>query len=375
MKRYLHVLYIMMASVLLFASCLGSDSTSTEVVYDDTAILTFKLTTVNRYLHTTTSTGKDSVYKKTLSNPVAFTIDQTNYEIYNTDSLPYGCDTKHVLASITSKNSTNIFLKSFVGDTLFFYNSTDSIDFSKPRKLVVYNSNGSSHRDYTVTVNVHQQETGKLIWHTMPATSYPTDTTKVKWEKIVADAGLESFIGAGRKEAYAFNKDHKIMVSKDQGATWKPDSLGDDAALLPKESVAFVSFPFKANSNTDYQLLAGVITEGEVVSMIWRKIAEYDDNSQPCKWINIPYEPYNKYNLPPLTDFNLVYFHDRILAIDYTAIHVSRDGGITWKQSDSFKLPDDSESFYLEATTDSEGALWLKEKDTNKVWRGILLEK
>lgn len=375
MKRYIHVFYVMMAGVLLFASCLGSDSTSSDTVYDDTAITSFKLATVNRYLHTTTSSGKDSVYKKTLSDPVVFTIDQTSYEIYNTDSLPYGSDVKHVLASITSKNSTNIFLKSVVGDTLFFYNSTDSIDFSKPRKLVVYNSDGSSHRDYTVTVNVHQQEVGKLIWQEMPATSYPVDTNKQKWQQIVADAGLESFIGAGRKEAYAFSKDHKIMVSKDEGKTWTPDSVGDDQKLLPKESVAFVSFPFKANENTDYQLMAGVIEEGEIVSMVWRKIAEYDADSEPCKWVNIPYETYNAYHLPALPKFDLVYFQERVLAIDCNLIYVSRDGGITWKTSEDIAIPQNCTSLNVEATTDSEGNLWFKDNDANKVWRGSLLLK
>ena len=374
MKRYIHVFYAIMVSVILLSSCLSSADEGTAVVYDDTALTAFRLTTVNRYLHTTSKSGKDSVYKKTLSNPVVFNIDQTAYEIYNNDSLPYGSDVKHVLASITSKSSTPIFYKSFVGDTLFSYRATDSIDFSQPREFRVYNNTGTIFRTYTVTVNVHQAEAGKLVWEKQPADAYPVDTVWAYWEQKVEDAGLESFIGAGRKEAYAFSADHQIMVTRDNGATWQIDSIGDDASLLPQENVRFISYPFAPNDDTDYQVMTGTISEGEVINIVWRKIAEYSDGSQPSKWVSIPYELYNKYYLPAMSDYSLVYFHNHMLAIDASRILISRDGGITWKESDSYKLPEGT--FYnIEARTDADGNLWFMNEETDEVWRGKLIDK
>lgn len=374
MKRYIHVFYAIMVSVILLSSCLSSADEGTVVVYDDTALTAFRLTTVNRYLHTTSKSGKDSVYKKTLSNPVVFNIDQTAYEIYNNDSLPYGSDVKHVLASITSKSSTPIFYKSFVGDTLFSYRATDSIDFSQPREFRVYNNTGTIFRTYTVTVNVHQAEAGKLVWEKQPSEAYPVDTIWAYWEQKVEDAGLESFIGAGRKEAYAFSADHQIMVTRDNGATWQIDSIGDDASLLPQENVRFISYPFAPNDDTDYQVMTGTISEGEVINIVWRKIAEYSDDSRPSKWVSIPYELYNKYYLPAMSDYSLVYFHNHMLAIDASRILISRDGGITWKESDSYKLPEGT--FYnIEATTDADGNLWFMDEETDEVWRGKLIDK
>lgn len=374
MNKHISALFAMMMGALLMISCLNSDSDSDINYYNDTAITAFSLTTVNRYIHTTSKSGKDSIYKKTLSNPVTFFIDQYNRKIYNADSLLADCDLSHVLASISTKNSGVVTIKSLISDTLFTYSSSDSLDFSKTREIRIYANSGSSYRSYQVSVNKHQVETGKLLWEQMSADSYPVDTKKAQWEQIVANAGLARFIGAGTKEAYAYDQEGRLMVTMDEGATWQPDSLGDDASLLPKESYAFVSCPFSSNDQTDYQMLAGVIAEGEVNSVVWRKVAEYAEGSQPSKWVMIPFEEFNRYSLPAMGDFSLVYFQNSILAIDSNWIRRSRDGGITWKTSEAMLLPSDN-LIRVEACTDNDGALWLKDKDTNNVWRGVLVEE
>lgn len=380
MKRHIYALCITLMSVFLYSSCLGSGNDYEVTTYDDMAITGFSLGAVNRYIHTkSTKTGNDTVYKSALAaaDMPAFTIDQTLYKIYNTDSLPKDCDLKHVLATIsTSTYSGGIVIKSAVSDTLYNYNSTDSLDFSQPREVRVYNNTYEKYRAYEVTLNQHQVETGVILWERMADDAYPADTEKEAWEKLVADAGLKSFIGAGRKEAYAFSQDGTIMVTKDDGATWTADNLGDDLSLLPTQDIAFVSYPFKPNEETDYQILAGIIGEGEVISVVWRKVAEFSEGSEPCKWVYLPYESYNQYYLPATPGLNLVYFHDCVLAISADDIRMSQDGGITWHTSDEIKLPDNGNDGFLrvEARTDAEGALWLKDLDTNHVWRGVMVE-
>ena len=377
MKRYIYALCIALSSVFLYTSCLNSDS-SEVTVYDDMAITGFSLSKINRYIHTTSKSGTDSVYKKEMTTLPTFTIDQIQYKIYNTDSLPSDCDLKHVLAAIsTSTYSGSVYIKSLISDTLWVYSSSDSIDFSQPREIRVFNNTYEKYRSYEVKINQHQVETNKILWERMPADSYPVDDTKAKWKEAAANAGLGQFIGAGTKEGYAFSIDGtQIMVSKDEGATWEPDIIDGDIAMLPKENIAFVSYPFAPNEDTDYQLMAGTTEEGEITCSIWRKIAEYAEGSQASKWVQLPLETYNRYYLPAMVDFSLVHFHGYVLAISSNTIYGSRDNGITWRTSDMFPLPGNGETYFyhIEAVTDAEGALWFKDLDTNNVWRGVLVE-
>ena len=375
MKKYIHVLCAALTCVVLYTSCMNSDDNSSAVVYDDMAITGFRLTSINRLVHSTTKAGKDTVIKKTLANPVPFTINQETYEIYNVDSLPYGCDTKHVLATISSKNNGQIMIKSFVGDTLSFYRSTDSIDFSKPRVLEVYTSDLKAYRSYTVEVNVRQYDNSTMQWERVTLDELPDYGDDAdEWEDIMAKEELRKFIGEGTVEAYAFDYDNKIMVSKDDGATWVPDSVDGDASLLPTQSSAFVSIPFGVNDSTDYQLMVGSCEKEKTESVVWRKIAEFGYDYDPCKWVQIPSDPRNDYYLPKLEHISLLYYNGLILAIGSDKkIYQSRDKGITWKTSKAYTLPEGFDSKDFIAFSDFE-YIWIYARDTGEAWRGIKIE-
>lgn len=375
MKKYIHVLCAALTCVVLYTSCMNSDDNSSAVVYDDMAITGFRLTSINRLVHSTTKAGKDTVIKKTLANPVPFTINQETYEIYNVDSLPYGCDTKHVLANITSKNNGQIMIKSLVGDTLSFYRSTDSIDFSKPRVLEVYTSDLKAYRSYTVEVNVRQYDNSTMQWERVTLDELPDYGDDAdEWEDIMAKEELRKFIGEGTVEAYAFDYDNKIMVSKDDGATWVPDSVDGDASLLPTQSCAFVSIPFGVNDSTDYQLMVGSCEKEKIESVVWRKIAEFGYDYDPCKWVQIPSDPRNDYYLPKLEHISLLYYNGLILAIGSDKkIYQSRDKGITWKTSKAYTLPEGFDSKDFIAFSDFE-YIWIYARDTGEAWRGIKIE-
>ena len=375
MNKHISALLALIMGALMMTSCLKSDDTSEIIYNNDTAITAFSLAAVNRYIHTTSSSGADSVYKKALSTPVSFNIDQYNQTVYNTDSLLNDCDLKHVLISVSTKNSGVAVIKSLTSDTLTTILSTDSLDFTQPREVRVYAQDGKSYRAYKVTMNKHQVATDKILWEKMPADSYPYDAEEEKWDQIVDNAGLAQFIGAGTKEAYAYDMDGRLMVSKDEGATWNPDTLDASTTLLPRENIAFVSYPFEANEDTDYQLIAGVVDEDDIVSVVWRKVAEYAEGSQPGKWCFVPVEVFNRYYLPSSSDLSLVWFHKKVLAISNSWILVSIDGGITWKEYDKLQLPDDENLMSVKACTDGEGAIWLKDLITDNVWRGILVEE
>lgn len=377
MKRYIEALCLLTVCLILNTSCLGSDDSNTDYAAD-TAIKTFSLATVNRYMHTTSSSGADSVYKKALSNPVVFTIDQYQRKIYNTDSLPKNCDLTHVLASITSVNNGVVVINypSASGtDSLRTYSSTDSIDFTRVKDIRVYSQDGKQFRSYEVTINMHQAESGQMVWQQMSAIFMPVDYQRVFWERSVFNAGLQQFIGAYDKEGYAFDSNQTLMISRDAGDTWEEESIPEDASLFPTENIAFAGWPFLANDSTDYQMIIGTTPKYEKGCVVWRKISEHAQRSLPSYWVMLPLETYNPYYLPKMENLNLVYYNFTPLAIGNNGkIYVSRDQGITWKTSTSYTLPEKIGTFNLTAYADDYGYLWLVGKDTYEVWRGDIIE-
>ena len=132
--KYVFTLCLMWVTALTLTSCLGGNDSSDGVTYDDVAITAFSINSVNRTFHKTSSTGEDSTYVTAVSsNLPVFSIDHYQQKIYNTTPLPSECDLTRVLVTIAAKNNGGIVLKRLISDSLFYYNSTDSIDFSQTR--------------------------------------------------------------------------------------------------------------------------------------------------------------------------------------------------------------------------------------------------
>lgn len=162
-RRFLPLL--MLCSVMtLLTSCL-SDNDDERIGHDDAAIIAFSVKNVKRLVHTKSSKGADSTYITTFAaSDYRFYIDQINRVIYNPDSLPLGVDASKVVATISAKNAGVIAIKSAKSDSVKYFNSADSLDFTKPRQVVVYNNSGTGMNTYTVHVNVHQQDGDAFNW-------------------------------------------------------------------------------------------------------------------------------------------------------------------------------------------------------------------
>lgn len=131
-----------------FSACLDSDD---EYAYSsDATIRAFALDTVY---------GVD--YK--------FTIDQLNRTIYNADSMPVGADTIIDRILIKTFTTSGYYVTSGAAaglvDTLF--STTDSVDLRSPIVVTVHAADGVTKRDYTIRVNVHQQDPDSLVWDDM----------------------------------------------------------------------------------------------------------------------------------------------------------------------------------------------------------------
>lgn len=174
MKRKFFAFILLLSAGLSLSSCLSSDDDTNIEYTHDTAITAFSLGTMNRYYLGKTSDGtKDSTYATTIAGSnYKFYIDQTAGKIYNADSLPVGTKISAALASITAKQSSPLLwvLKGKDNkDSLAYYSSSDSVDFSKPKEIRVYNNDYSAYRTYTITVNVHKEGPDSFVWHSLAA--------------------------------------------------------------------------------------------------------------------------------------------------------------------------------------------------------------
>ena len=256
-----------------------------------------------------------------------FVIDQKNYKIYNPVALPETCDLKHVLVTISTKNSGQVGIKSLKSDSLYVYSSTDSIDFSQPREVRVFSQSGTFNRAYTVTFNIKQTASASVTW-----------------------------------------------TSVDAGSSEIPEDLyhGEDASFLPTKQLGYITMPYTASINTDYELIAGVVSENDAFCSVWRKVSDYNDNAPVAKWVYTPVTD-NKSLLPNMGGVSLVRFNGQTYAFGTDGrIYKTRDWGLTWKAADDdFDLPITG-SLNIKAATDKYGNLWIINLSDENIWKGVI---
>ena len=351
MKKKLSTIVVLLALAIAVTSCLGNSEDSEVTVYDDTAMSSFALTAVNRIVHTTTASGNDSVYRVKLTvTGYPFTIDQYQRQIYNIDSLPADCDLKHVLVTATATSYSGVItVKSTISDSVKYYSSADSLDFSTPRVFRIFNNTGSKYRDYQVQINVKKQtESSTVVWKQMPeGTTLPT-TPMAGWEFAYNETG------------------NGLVASQDHWATRIEETLDSDSRLLPVNG----SFAcWELDNGLSYALLVGDSEAQEKYAAVWRKVIDNDDPTS-SSWVYIPIEANNIYGLPKGQHYFLLpYTNGSVLAIDGSGnIYQSRDQGITWKTSSALRSPISS---VAAAATDGKGGIWLLESsETGTVWYG-----
>ena len=352
MRRTIQVLCAWLAIACVTTSCLGS-SDNEVTVYDDMAITAFTLGTLNIYLHKTSSTGGDSIYKTTFAGSgYTMSIDQVKHEIYNRDSLPVGTDAGHVICTITTRNNGIALIESATNsDSLTYYYSTDSIDFSKPRYLRIYSSDGMGFARYKVTLNVRQVENGTLLWQSMPAGTQLPTTPMAGWQFKLGETG------------------DALYSSHDNGATWTAGTFDTDTRLLPTANASFACWTLK--NGMDYALLVGDNAQQDSAAVVWRKLIDTEKDND---WVYMPLATGNQHYLPKGNYYWLLPFaDDSVLAIGHEGtIYRSRDQGITWKTSSQLTAPTGIGTVAA-AVTDGNNGIWLQNTD-GQTWYGVMTE-
>ena len=387
--KFFKISFILAMTIVLMASCLKSDE-DTVTLYNDAVITGFTLGTMNKYVDSTKTTYTGSTYEFNINQNVATNIfkDVTciGRSIYNNDSLPLGTDLKHVLCTITTLNNGITIIENIDEPNVYsYYSSTDSIDFTKPRKFRVFSSDGSVYNDYYVSVNVHQQDGNEFVWKLMD------DNWTAVPDALPLPAGIKQLLGGSTTEKYALSTDNKLMVSRDNGTTWQEDVVADDADMLPTRDLSLISYPMANTDSVDYVLLIGnrEVNEqnNEATAMVWRKVVDYSKQAPQAAWTYMERNAKSdSLALPRMKNLTMVKYDDGILAFGaegiggwdeppYAMIYQSRDNGITWKYNSKYNFPDGFENLLttnVTAVVDNDNFLWLYCEGSGQVWRGRL---
>ena len=149
----LRLLLLLMLPFL--ASSCSEDSNLTTTSNDYCYIKSVELGTVKRKTNTLNTSFSASTFE--------MTINQRDNTIENRDSLPYGSLLNRVIATIAFDGSSLAYREKGT-EAWTSYNSTDSLDLTKPLELYLTSNDNQSSRIYTLKVNVHQQEDDSLVW-------------------------------------------------------------------------------------------------------------------------------------------------------------------------------------------------------------------
>lgn len=209
MRRIFRPFVILLSALALTTSCLSDDDQTDIIYYNDTAVTSFSLGTLNRTMWTTSSEGEDSSYVEELDgSEYDFYIDQLAKRIYNADSLPKGTDAAHVLCNAGAKNGGLLiwaFKNSEGEDSLVYFNSNDSVDFTEPRELRVYSNSGLEYRTYKVEVNVHREVPDSINWQ--PMGTYAPLTALEAMKAVVTGGNRLFVLGKSGGETVVYAKD------------------------------------------------------------------------------------------------------------------------------------------------------------------------
>lgn len=263
MKSKFAAFTLLLATVFLMASCLESDNDYTYT--DDCAISSFSVTTAKQNTFVKTSDGlRDSLVVKelTLSN-YKFYIDQINGKIYNPDSLPCGVDAKKLLCSVSNSSAGLVVIKKEKSDSLDYFSSTDSLDFSVDREVQVVSNSGLSVKKYTIHVNVHKEQADSFAWHATPICAELKNLQGIKtaavngkllllgtdgnntlvyanngtqWTKCETNLGhnlaADAYKSLVTKDDYAYISDGGNIVRTNDGKTWDIMGTATDVTRL-----------------------------------------------------------------------------------------------------------------------------------------------
>ena len=426
MKSKISIFALSFATVCMMSSCLGDNDDTEIVYYDDTAItgLTLGTLTYVDSADTINASGcklQIDQYSGTITNAP--------------DSLPVGTNLKEIkFASVYALNGNvnNVYWKSAVSDSITPFSMKDTLDFSQPRELYVFSSSGNFVKKYTVTIVAHKEIADTLIWNKLDIdndiknyssvktgicnnslvvlgktasgselktfvdgslkkarsfsanatmttdgnTIYVTDGGVIysssdakSWNTVSAD--VKSVLGVCGKEMFAMSSANKLMMSLDNGASWKNEDIDDDAKYVPSSDINFVSTATTSNTDVKRAFMIGNSSANSKKAEVWSKIVE-ENTDKDQSWMYQKFNSSNNYYLPRLSNLSVTAYDNNMLAIggECDKLYYSIDCGICWKENKNFKLPKEFSASTASIAVDNDYFIWIVCTGSGQVWKG-----
>ncbi len=426
MKSKISIFALSFATVCMMSSCLGDNDDTEIVYYDDTAItgLTLGTLTYVDSADTINASGcklQIDQYSGTITNAP--------------DSLPVGTNLKEIkFASVYALNGNvnNVYWKSAVSDSITPFSMKDTLDFSQPRELYVFSSSGNFVKKYTVTIVAHKEIADTLIWNKLDIdndiknyssvktgicnnslvvlgktasgselktfvdgslkkarsfsanatmttdgnTIYVTDGGVIysssdakSWNTVSAD--VKSVLGVCGKEMFAMSSANKLMMSLDNGASWKNEDIDDDAKYIPSSDINFVSTAAASNADVKRAFVIGNSSANSKKAEVWSKIVE-ENTEKDQSWMYQKFNSSNNYYLPKLSNLSVTAYDNNMLAIggECDKLYYSIDCGICWNENDKLILPKDFSANTASIAVDNDYFIWIVCTGSGQVWKG-----
>jgi hypothetical protein len=301
-----------------------------------------------------------------------------------------------------------VYLKRIASDSLFYHQTSDSVDLSVPRTFRVFATDGSGSRDYTVTLTTGDSSSGDFSWVRTDSIEQPSsfdtkhlvmlgDTIRLadqgtvvkgdqafrlngglteqsadleQWtatDGATANLQLSMLIGSSTTELFALGTDGQLKRSIDDGRTWQDEQLDEDAALLPTQNITTTCWSYAPDGDADYVLMVGNDPANTTSMSVWRKISPHKTQGQ---WVYMTPDEVNPYQLPRTEQLSLANFEGTVLATGSDMkIYQSRDQGISWQQPATFALPNTLTGTAVLMTADANDHVWIV-TSTGEIWEG-----
>ena len=256
MKKYYYVPCLLASVCVFLSSCLKSDEEEIELS-DEAAITAFTLGNL-------TQTDPSSGNKTTLSGSLyKMGIDQINFRIYNRDSLPIGTDISSVAATVTTKNSGYLSIRSLSDTTMFdMFSSSENYSFNTPRIFRVYATDASYYRDYKVTLNVKKAK-GTSFWTSRGDTTLLGGFSNMRMLAIDTTLIILGSNGSATQLCISLNKGKNWQEQSQEfdGDAWKNAVVSGDSLFVLSNNQLYYTKDLKqwnslANSWNLKQLVA-----------------------------------------------------------------------------------------------------------------------
>lgn len=264
-----HITYLIsgLFSFLLLTSCNNDESVTYTSQTNDAQIYSFSIAGQFYNYKDSTERALDSI-RFVQVNKTRFAIDQVSHTIYNPDSLPYGTILRNKISVTATYNPTYSVasVKVIQPDSLsgFFWNGTDSIDFSaQPVHFVVTPVSGSSPRTYDIDIRIHKVDPDTIVWNQM--TSLPSSVGKSK--TLLVDNSTFYFYSVQ-------NNSVSLFTSNSSEISWRSESISGLPATVKVGSIFNLNGVFYAitENGDSYNSSNGIswskLNNGKILSSI-----------------------------------------------------------------------------------------------------------